>query len=196
LKALAREKREIYSVDTAAFGLREVRQIYKAEGIKIDQWALPAKIKAVYFCDGNDYSVAIQRNLPDEPKLFAHVHELKHHYTDQEIIRNGVVPCGDYNRNQPIEIGAEVFAAEFIYPEEEFKNDILLLGISTWRAEDVVRLKRNCKAKVSYQYLTKRLARLGVITSEQFKGVQFRNLEDQIYGIPYHRRRYKNSAAF
>lgn len=196
LKTLAREKRALYNVDTSAFGLREVRQIYKAEGIKIDQWSLPAKIKAVYFCDGNDYSVAIQRNLPDEPKLFALIHELKHHYTDQEIIRTGVVPCGDYNRNQPIEIGAEVFAAEFIYPEEEFKNDILLLGISTWRAEDVVRLKRNCKAKVSYQYLTKRLARLGVITSEQFKGVKFRNLEDQIYGIPYHRRRYKNSASF
>lgn len=195
LKALAREKREYHTVNTASFGLREVRQIYKVEGIKIDQWPLPSTIKAIYMCADGYFSVAIQPKLPDEPKLFALIHELKHHYTDQEIIRSGVVHCGDYNRNDLIEIGAEVFAAEFLYPEEEFKNDILPLGISTWEAEDVVKLKRNCKAKVSYQFLTKRLERLGIISLGQFKGVKFKNLEDQLYGIPYYRQRYKKAAA-
>jgi Zn-dependent peptidase ImmA (M78 family) len=193
LKALAREKREHYAVNTASFGLREVRHIYKEEGIKIDYWPLPSRIKALYMCADRHFSVAVQRKLPDEPKLFALIHELKHHYTDQEIIRSGVVHCGDYNRNEPIEIGAEVFAAEFLYPEEEFKNDILLLGISTWKAEDVVQLKRNCKAKVSYQFLTKRLERLGVISLGQFRDIKFKNLEDQLYGIPYYRQRYKKA---
>jgi Zn-dependent peptidase ImmA (M78 family) len=61
-------------------------------------------------CADGDYSVAVQRTLPDEPKLFVLAHELKHHYVDQEKIANGVVHCGDYNRNEIIEIGAEVFA--------------------------------------------------------------------------------------
>ena len=34
-------------------------------------------------CEDGDCSVAIQRTLPDEPKLFALVHELKHHYCDR-----------------------------------------------------------------------------------------------------------------
>jgi Zn-dependent peptidase ImmA (M78 family) len=194
LKALAREKRQHHAINTASLGLREVRQIYKVEGIKIDHWPLPSTIKAIYMCADGYFSVAVQPKLPDEPKLFALIHELKHHYTDQEIIRSGIVHCGDYNRNNLIEIGAEVFAAEFLYPEEEFQNDILLLGISTWKAEDVVQLKRNCKAKVSYQFLTKRLERLGVTSSGQFKGVKFKNLEDQLYGIPYYKQRYKKAA--
>ena len=44
LKALAREKRALHGVDTAAFGLREVRGIYRAEGMKIDSW--PAALQS------------------------------------------------------------------------------------------------------------------------------------------------------
>ena len=103
LRALAREKRDTYGVDTAAFGLREVRRIYKTEGIRIDYWPLPRKIKAIYMCADGDCSVAIQRALPDEPKLFAMVHELKHHYRDQALLESGVIHCGDYNANELIE---------------------------------------------------------------------------------------------
>src|SRR5687768_13197149 len=77
LQKLARSKRAFYEVDTFGFGLREVREIYKEEGIKIDIWPhLPKKIKALYMCADGDYSVAVQKTLPDEPKLFALVHEL------------------------------------------------------------------------------------------------------------------------
>jgi Zn-dependent peptidase ImmA (M78 family) len=114
LKALARSKRTAYGVETAAFGLREVRAIYKAEGIRIDPWPhLPFKIKAMYMCAEDDFSVAIQPKLPDEPKLFALVHELKHHYRDQDRRKGRFIACGDYNANELVEKGAEVFAAEF-----------------------------------------------------------------------------------
>jgi Zn-dependent peptidase ImmA (M78 family) len=189
LKRLAREKRPLYGVNTAAFGLREVRQIYKKENIRIDQRTLPYKIKAIYMCADGDFSVAIQRSIPDEPKLFALVHELKHHYRDQEIIQAGEIRCGDYNANELIEKGAEVFAAEFIYPEEEFANDLRALGIEVWTPENVVHLKRQCKAKVSYTFICKRLERLGLISRGQFKGVKFKNLEEQLYGVPFYRRR-------
>jgi Zn-dependent peptidase ImmA (M78 family) len=193
LKALAREKRAHYGVDTAAFGFREVRIIYKEEAIRIDYWPLCYKVKAIYMCADGDCSVAIQRSLPDEPKLFALIHELKHHYRDREALGAGVILCGDYNQNELIEKGAEVFAAEFIYPEAEFSEDIRPLGITNWQPEDVVRVKRNCKARVSYRFICKRLERVAGVPCGSFDGVKFQKLEDQLYGVPYYRRRRASS---
>jgi Zn-dependent peptidase ImmA (M78 family) len=190
LKALARSKRTAYCVKTEAFGLREIRTIYKAEGIRIDPWPhLPYKIKAMYMCDEDDFSVAIQPKLPEEPRLFALVHELKHHYRDQELIKGSFIACGDYNANELVEKGAEVFSAEFIYPEAEFAADLDTLGVKAWQKENVVDLKRACKAKVSYKFLTKRLARLGLIIPGCFDLVRFKKLEDEMYGVPFYRRR-------
>jgi Zn-dependent peptidase ImmA (M78 family) len=188
LKLLARQKRTEHSVDTATLGLREVRRIYKAEGIRIDYYPLPYKIKALYMCEHADCSVALQRRLPDEPKLFALIHELKHHYRDREALGAGVIHCGDYDANELIEKGAEVFAAEFIYPEVEFAEDIARLKLSFRDPADVVNVKQVCKAKVSYKFICKRLERLGHIATGQFNGVRFQKLEDQMCGAPTWRR--------
>ena len=110
-------------------------------------------------CAGGDCSVALQATLPYEPKLFALVHELKHHYRDREALGAGVLHCGDYDANELIEKGAEVFAAEFIYPEAEFADDLNNLGLNVREASDVVDFKRSCKAKVSYHFIRKRLER-------------------------------------
>ena len=189
LKFLARQKRAKYCVNTAAFGLSQVRVIYREEGIRIDHWPLPRKIKALYMCADGDCSVALQPTLPYEPKLFALIHELKHHYRDRQALGKNLFHCGDYDANELIEKGAEVFAAEFIYPEFEFAEDLENLGITIRKASNIVELKRNCKAKVSYHFIRKRLERLGLIVSGQFDGVQFQKLEDSIYGVPFYRRR-------
>jgi Zn-dependent peptidase ImmA (M78 family) len=193
LKALAREKRLHHAVRTNSFGLREVRQIYKTEGIKIDPWPLPPKIKAMYMCSDGHFSVAVQQKLPEEPKLFALVHELKHHYVDQEDIVNGMVLCGDYNQNELIEKGAEVFAAEFIYPKAEFFDYVKSSGISDWSAENIVRLKRGIRAKVSYTFVRKRLERLGFIERGEFATVRFKKLEEEIFGVPYWKERARRA---
>ncbi len=193
LQSLAREKRIRHQVDTAAFGLRELRRIYKSEAVQLDHWPLPYKIKALYMCDDGDCSVAVQRELPDEPKLFALVHELKHHYCDRDDLGAGVIHCGDYDANELIEKGAEVFAAEFIYPEAEFAEDLRRLGIVVWEAECVVRLKRRCKAKVSYRFLCKRLERLGLVAPGQFDRVRFKKLEDELFGVPFYRQRARRT---
>jgi Zn-dependent peptidase ImmA (M78 family) len=188
LKLLARQKRADHGVDTGALGLRDVRSIYKAEAIRIDYYPLPYKIKALYMCDDGDCTVALQRKLPDEPKLFALIHELKHHYCDREALGAGIIHCGDYDANELIEKGAEVFAAEFIYPEAEFAADLARLNLHFREPSDVVTLKRVCKAKVSYKFICKRLERLGHITSGQFDPVQFQKLEEQMFGVPFYRR--------
>lgn len=189
LKKLAREKRVEHRVDTGAFGLLEVRAIYKQEGIRLDHWPLPRKVKALYMCEDGDCSVALQWTLPYEPKLFALIHELKHHYCDRAALGAGVIHCGDYDANEVIEKGAEVFAAEFIYPEAEFAADLQSARITVHQASDVVEVKRFCKAKVSYRYICKRLERLGLVNPGQFDGVQFQKLEDKIYSVPFYRRR-------
>jgi Zn-dependent peptidase ImmA (M78 family) len=189
LQRLAREKRAQHNVDTSAFGLREARAIFKAEGIRIDHWPLPRKIKALYMCEDGDCSVALQKSIPYEPKLFALIHELKHHYKDRAALGSGVIHCGDYDANELIEKGAEVFAAEFIYPESEFECDLGKLGLTIKQPADVVAFKRSCRARVSYRFITKRLERLGRISADQFDGVQFQKLEEQIHGVPFYRRR-------
>lgn len=193
LKKLAREKRLLYNVNTSAFGLREVRAIYKAEQIIIDYYPLPNKIKAIYMCEDGHYSVAVQKKLPEEPKIFALLHELKHHYCDQDLLRKGHIHCGDFNMRDPIEIGAEIFAAEFIYPMEEFAKDISKFNLARWKTIDVVRFKRSCKAKVSYRYICRRLNELGLMDFSDFDKVQFQKMEYELYGLPYHLRKKKFS---
>jgi Zn-dependent peptidase ImmA (M78 family) len=192
LKRLAQQKRIDYSVTTPTLNLIVVRTIYRSEGIRIDPWKFPSAIRAAYMCDDSDPSVAINKTLPREPKLFSLVHEWKHHLLDQQLIENGKIRCGDYNANQTIEVGAEVFAAEFIYPESEFLLCTKQLGIQTAKCtpQDVVRLKRECGACVSYQFLRKRLIRLAFASEHTFDRVQFQKLEEQMFGVPIYKQEW------
>jgi Zn-dependent peptidase ImmA (M78 family) len=189
MKQLAVEKRQLHNVTTDKLGLQKIRAIYKAEGIVIDLWDASAKIRAIYMCDGGDPSVLVNRGLPKIPKLFAMVHELKHHYCDQTALKNGQIRCGDYNANEVIEKAAEVFAAEFIFPENEFLACVESLGLERGAItpENVVEIKRVCGAQVSYKFLQKRLEWFQFIELREFAKVQFQNLEESIYGIPIYR---------
>jgi Zn-dependent peptidase ImmA (M78 family) len=189
IKKLAAAKRKEFGVTTADLGLREVRRIYSAEGITIDLRKLPAKIRAAYMCDDGDPSVLVNKSLPKAPRLFAMVHELKHHFCDREVLSTGGIHCGDYNVNKVIEIAAEIFAAEFIYPECEFLACVKKLEIDAGAVEpnQIVELKRACGATVSYKFLRKRLERFGYIGPGQFAKVQFQKLEESIYGVPFYK---------
>jgi Zn-dependent peptidase ImmA (M78 family) len=189
MKRLAAEKRELYSITTDKLGLQRIRAVYKAEGIVIDLWNASARIRAVYMCDGGDPSVLVNRNLPKIPKLFAMAHELKHHYCDQGALQNGELRCGDYNANEVIEKAAEVFAAEFIFPESEFLVCVKSLGMERGKVtpEGVVEIKRGCAAQVSYKFLQKRLEWFQFIEPGEFAKVKFQNLEETIYGVPIYR---------
>jgi Zn-dependent peptidase ImmA (M78 family) len=188
MRDLAREKRAEFAIQTRAFGIREIRGVYRRENITIDFRKLPSCLKAIYVVQGGDVSVAIRKDLPEEPKLFALAHELKHHWADQELIRSGLVRCGDYNANELAEIGAEVFAAELIYPEEEFLQDAEACNEAEWTPEDIVRFKKfHCRAKVSYTFIRKRLERRGLVQRDQFSRVRFQKLEEEIYGVPFYK---------
>ena len=190
MRALALAKRSQYSVKTASLNLQVMRGIYKAEKIKIDRWDIKGyKIRASYFCEDDNYSVLLNRNLPREPKLFSLVHELKHHYTDQRLLKDGKIVCGDYNANEAIEIGAEIFAAEFIYPENEMRKLIDKLDITNENctAEKVIEFKRICPALVSYSFFVKRFEWFGLCERGEYKKVKFQRLEEKMYGLPIYK---------
>lgn len=146
-------------------------------------------------CTDNVCSVAIRKDLPDEPKLFALVHELKHHWADRNLMEAELLSCGSYNENELIEKAAEVFAAEFIYPEQEFRSDLEAFmeasAVAQMGADDLIHFKRNgCKAKVSYTFLRKRLEWLGLTAPGQFDGVKFQKREEELYGTPIYKQKW------
>jgi Zn-dependent peptidase ImmA (M78 family) len=192
LKALAREKRRQHGVNTADLNLRVVQRIYRDEGVKIDRWDLSPHIRAVYMVEEDDASVLVNKKLPREPKLFALIHELKHHFCDRPLLEQGQIRCGDYNSNKDIEIGAEVFAAEFIFPENEFASLAEKMGLTNalLTAEDVVRFKREMPATVSYRFLIKRFEYLNLAPRGKFAKVKFQVLEEQLFGLPLYKQQW------
>jgi len=143
-------------------------------------------------CGDGDCSVAIRRDLPKEPKIFALIHELKHHWLDRLLMESGQVSCGSFNENELHEKAAEVFAAEFLYPENEFRIDMYAFEeaqkIQNWQCDDIVHFRRNaCRASVSYTFIRKRLEWLQKIAPAQFQGVKFQKREDELYGVPIYR---------
>lgn len=198
-RTVAQAKRAHHCVRTDSLNLVVMQNIYRAEGISIDRRKLKGnRIKAAYYCDNNDFSVLVNKSLPKEPKLFALAHELKHHYMDRELIATGVMECGDYNAHEVIEKGAEVFAAEFVYPEAEMRQLIGEMGITslTCTAETIVEFKRECRACISYTFIVKRFTRFGLCQRGVFDKVQFTKLEEQIFGLPIYKQdwfqRYRN----
>lgn len=181
---MAQIKRAEFGIQTNAINIPLLKKICKQEGIKVDLVKeIGSKIRAAYFCDEDGRSILLKKSLPQEPKLFALAHELKHHFLDRDLIEQGEIRCGDYNRNKTIEIAAEIFAAEFLFPEEEMRNMVKEMGVQAGSCteEQIVQIKRNSPVPVSYIFIRKRLFRYGIITEGQFAKTQFKKLEETIH---------------
>lgn len=172
-----------------------MRDIYRIEGINIDYWPYKLrKVRGAYLLSEGEPNVLVNKSIkPTETRIFILAHELKHHYFDQELAQTQALSCQsiEWSQLSPIEVGAEVFAAELIYPEAEFlelANHMELIGKEI-SAEDVVYLKRRCSAPVNYIFLVKRLEWFGLVTKGAFKGVRFQNLEESMFGVPFYKLR-------
>ena len=107
-----------------------------------------------YFNDELGPTVMLAKGLPDDPMVFTMAHELKHHLVDREI---PVACCSDRNANQHIEIGAEIFAAELIFPEQDFVECLTRKGIASGECtpEAIVHLKRETHHDAQFHRLGK-----------------------------------------
>jgi Zn-dependent peptidase ImmA (M78 family) len=104
-------------------------------------------------------------------------HELKHHLVDSEA---GPLLCGTNDQKARIEIGAEVFAAELIYPEKDFVYDLfrLIRGMpQNVTPRLLVELKRTTQTTLSYAALAKRAVLLCLAEERTLNGARWSALE-------------------
>lgn len=187
LKVLARDVRSEFGLTTPRVLRSDLRRVYSKHRIRIDLWPHFKGLKGAYFNDELGPTVVINSSLPEDPRVFTMAHELKHHLVDREL---PIAFCDVSNQNEAIEIGAEVFAAEFIFPEADFRDLLIGMGASLGNctAETIVRLKVQTKTTLSYAGLTKYAERLGFIAYGGFNGVKWTKLQESIFGEPVHKR--------
>jgi len=188
MKKLARDTRSQYGLDSPRVLKSQLRKIYSDLGIRIDLW--PHKMRTVrgaYFNDDLGPTVMLAKGLPDDPMIFTMAHELKHHLVDRDL---PIACCSDRNINEHIEIGAEIFAAELIFPEQDFFDALTVQGVTARNCtpEALVTLKHETRTTLSYTGLAKRAAFFGLAEPDAFDGVKWKKLEEHLYGEPLYKR--------
>lgn len=128
----------------------------------------------------------LAKSLPDDPLIFTMGHELKHFLTDRKLPSTY---CHTKNVSEPIEIGAEVFAAELIFPECDFISYMERCGVQKGDCtpEVLVRLKHETRTTLSYQGLVKRASFLQFAEPGVLDRVQFAKLEEEMFGTPIYK---------
>lgn len=178
MRELAQEVRARNGIEGPDVSMREMWKIYRVEGIEELYFRHGFKqLRGAYFNDENGVTVLLAGGLPDEPTIFTMAHELKHHLVDSNA---GTVLCRTDEEAKRIEIGAEVFAAELIYPEKDFVYDLfrLLRGIpQSVNAEILVELKRKTNTTLSYAALAKRSLLLKLADEITYRDVRWAEVE-------------------
>lgn len=186
LRALARRVRKEHGLTTPRVMLTDLRRIYKAYDLKVRLWKAPLKgVRGSYLNDDLGAEVMVNGNLPTEQRIFTMAHELKHHLVDEVGAVNGDAPYGD-----PIEVGAEIFAAELIYPEQDYIRDLQRMDITpaNFTPDSIVHLKRRTRTTLSFTSLAKRAEFLGYAAKGSLAKIQWKKLEESLYGEPEYKR--------
>jgi Zn-dependent peptidase ImmA (M78 family) len=184
LKQRAREVRAEFQLDTPRVLRSDLRRIYSQYGIKIEFWPYKfKKLRGAFFDDDLGPTVMLAAGVPPEPTVFTMCHELKHFLVDRGL---GLSYCDPSNQNETIEIGAEIFAAEMIFPDADFREAMTQLAITPGQcsAESLVRLKRETATTLSYAGIAKKAYFLNFAPDGSFSKIQWKKLEAQIYGEP------------
>lgn len=204
LKKLAREQRALFDLTTPTVTLTDMRRIYKHHGVSIMLWPpagiLVAKAKTIrgaYRHIEDEPTVLIDRNKPKEQRVFTMAHELKHHLADFVLVKSGASACIITPENDYIEKGAEIFAAEFIFPESDFRGYMAEKGVGEGQCtpETIVRLKHDTSTTLSHTSLAKRATFLGYAPPRSLDRIQWVKLSESLYGEPEYKRiqRYKKN---
>lgn len=196
MQELARDQRQLFKITGARVLKSHLRKIFRHYDVQVDLWpptdvtrSSLRHLRGAYLnnpeCGGP--CVMISRNLPDEPQIFTMAHELKHHLVDQEQLTSF---CHDKNMSDMHEIGAEVFAAELIYPQQLFIEDLTEMGVTrdNFQPKDLVDLKRRTKTTMPYAGLAKRAVFLRYSSDDDLKGIKWKKLEVSLYGEPDYKR--------
>jgi Zn-dependent peptidase ImmA (M78 family) len=178
LKALARQVRAENGLTSPRVLPADLMRIYAKHGITLDEWPYRFKnLRGAFINDHLGATIMIAKGLPQDPKVFTMAHELKHFFRDRDL---GISYCDLSNLNKNLEIGAEVFAAELLFPDRDFIAHMNTMGIRRDQClpRTLIRLKRKTGTTLSYAGLAKKAERLGYAPAHSLTTIKtWRRLE-------------------
>ncbi len=177
MKEIAREVRNHYDLKTSCVRRSDLRRIYREEGIRIAIYpGRPRGLRGMYTRRKVRIIVILVKGLRNDVAVYTLAHELKHHFVDSSLVSG---PERDFGEPDPIEVAAEIFAAELIYPEKDFRSDLERLGIKRGECSvrTLLRFKRGTRTTLPYRILAERAVSMGFASKNVFKGKYWRNLE-------------------
>jgi Zn-dependent peptidase ImmA (M78 family) len=160
LKQLARQVRAENGLKSMRVLPSDLRRIYFKNGIEIDLWPYRFRnLRGAFISDKLGTTVMLARGLPQDPLVFTMAHELKHFFRDRNL---GVSYCDQSNAGKTLEIGAEIFASELLFPDRDFIEQMERMGIREDQClpRTLVRLKRKTRTTLSYAGLAIKAERL------------------------------------
>lgn len=160
LKRLARQVRAENGLNSPRVLPGDLRRIYFNNGIGIDVWPYRLRnLRGAFISDKLGTTVMLARGLPQDPLVFTMAHELKHFFRDRDL---GISYCDQSNASKTLEIGAEIFASELLFPDRDFIEQMERMGIREDQClpRTLVRLKQLTKTTLSYAGLAIKAERL------------------------------------
>lgn len=159
LKQLARQVRAENNLNTVRVLPSDLRRIYYKNGIEIDLWPYRFRNLRGAFINDKLGTTVMLAKLPQDPLVFTMAHELKHFFRDRNL---GISYCDQSNAHKILEIGAEIFASELLFPDRDFIWQMEKMGIrdNECLPRTLVRLKRKTRTTLSYAGLAIKAERL------------------------------------
>lgn len=182
LKQLARQVRAEFGLRSPRVVESDLRRIYEQNDITIDDWPYRLRnLRGAFICDHLGTTVMIASGLPQDPKVFTMAHELKHYYRDRHL---GISYCDQSNLGKTLEIGAEIFAAELLFPDKDFMTQMRSMRIGTNQClpRTLVSLKQKTRTTLSYAGLAIKAERLGYAPPRSLTTIKTWRKFEEIYG--------------
>ena len=178
LKLLARQVRAENGLSSPRVLPSDLMRIYAKHGIEVDEWPYRFRnLRGAFINDHLGTTVMLAKGLPQDPMVFTMAHELKHFFRDRDL---GISYCDQSNLNKSLEIGAEIFAAELIFPDRDFVSHMTRMGIrdNLCLPKNLIQLKRQTGTTLSYAGLAIKAERLGFAPSYSLTTIKtWRRLE-------------------
>ncbi len=190
LKVLARQVRAENGLSSPRVLPSDLMKIYAKHGIEVDQWPYRFRnLRGAFINDEFGTTVMLARGLPQDPMVFTMAHELKHFFRDRDL---GISYCDVSNLSKSLEIGAEIFAAELIFPDRDFVSYMTRMGIRTNQClpKNLIQLKRQTGTTLSYAGLAIKAERLGFAPSHSLTTVKTWRRLEAVHNPPVNRRRF------
>jgi Zn-dependent peptidase ImmA (M78 family) len=188
LKLLARQVRAEHGLSSPRVLTSDLMRIYAKYGIFVDEWPYRFKnLRGAFINDHLGTTVMLAKGLPRDPMVFTMAHELKHFFRDRDL---GISYCDQSNLNKSIEIGAEIFAAELLFPDRDFVTHMNLMGIRRDQClpKTLIHLKRKTGTTLSYAGLAIKAERLGFAPSHSLTTIKTWRRLEALYDAPVERR--------